>query len=385
MKYPDDCTDFYKSLPAFYGEVSDLMVRKELFKPVPKSWHVIITDIKNSTNAVLEGKHDIVNYLATGSIVTVLNVAHKYRVEIPFFFGGDGATFLVPGSLLDEIMDSLCNYSENAQATSGLELRVGTVSVAAIMEKGHRLEMAKFSSSDAFIIPIIIGEGLIYAEIVVKATSFDNKFKSKTGSTPDLSGMQCRWDQIPPPKKHEEVITLLIVSRDPDLQRISFRRIIDAIDRIYGSPDERQPISVAKLRLKTTFKCVRLERKLFVRNARILNFLGSLADKISTIFFFKTRAGKKYLKSLVARSDTFVIDGRINTVISGTKKQRRRLEVLLNSMEAQGLIWFGLYISSSSVMSCYVRNLENGHIHFVDGADGGYTNAAGSIKNKMHS
>jgi hypothetical protein len=111
-----------------------------------------------------------------------------------------------------------------------------------------------------------------------------------------------------------------------------------------------------------------------------LNYISSLADKIITRFYFKTSKGKRYLESLVALSDTFVIDGRINTVMSGTKRQRLRLEELLTKLEANGLIWYGLHISNASVMSCYVRNLEKGHIHFVDGADGGYNMRPGAMK-----
>ena len=44
---------------------------------------------------------------------------------------------------------------------------------------------------------------------------------------------------------------------------------------------------------------------------------------------------------------------------------------------------FGLFVSSESVMSCYVRNLNDRHVHFVDGAEGGYTNAASIIKRKL--
>jgi hypothetical protein len=69
MIYNTDHTDFYKTLPIFHGGLSELMTKKALFEKVPESWHVIITDIKNSTDAVTDGKHDLVNYLATGSIV----------------------------------------------------------------------------------------------------------------------------------------------------------------------------------------------------------------------------------------------------------------------------------------------------------------------------
>jgi hypothetical protein len=82
-------------------------------------------------------------------------------------------------------------------------------------------------------------------------------------------------------------------------------------------------------------------------------------------------------------SDTLVIDGRINTVISGTESQRMQLTIALDSLEKEGVLLYGMHVSSSAVMSCYVRDLEDGHIHFVDGSDGGYTQAAGILKRKL--
>jgi hypothetical protein len=99
-------------------------------------------------------------------------------------------------------------------------------------------------------------------------------------------------------------------------------------------------------------------------------------------FYFRTEKGKRYLHQLVDMSDTLVIDGKINTVISGTSQQRKLLEAELNKLEQDGDISYGLYVSKESVMSCYVRNLNEDHIHFVDGAEGGYTKAAGMLKRK---
>ena len=83
--------------------------------------------------------------------------------------------------------------------------------------------------------------------------------------------------------------------------------------------------------------------------------------------------------------DTLVIDGRINTIITGSVSQRKELEQLLNQMEQDGEILYGLHISNASIMSCYVRDLKDDHIHFVDGSDGGYTQAAKILKAKFNS
>ena len=100
-------------------------------------------------------------------------------------------------------------------------------------------------------------------------------------------------------------------------------------------------------------------------------------------YYFSTKKGKSFLNEIVELADTLVIDGRINTVISGNTKQRLQLEEALNKLETEGKIRYGLFVSKESVMSCYVPNEENAHIHFVDGAEGGYTKAAGVLKQKI--
>ncbi|MGH2553391.1 MAG: DUF3095 family protein, partial [Chitinophagaceae bacterium] len=73
------------------------------------------------------------------------------------------------------------------------------------------------------------------------------------------------------------------------------------------------------------------------------------------------------------------------TVISGTRQQREQLQNALDELENNGEINYGLFVSDESIMSCYVRNLNEDHIHFVDGSDGGYTKAAGVLKKKIYS
>ena len=69
-------------------------------------------------------------------------------------------------------------------------------------------------------------------------------------------------------------------------------------------------------------------------------------------------------------------------MISGTSGQRELLKDELDKLETAGNIHYGLYVSKESVMSCYIRSLNKDHIHFVDGAEGGYTKAAGMLKRK---
>ena len=66
---------FYSRLPVNEISLSDLLTEDHLFYKVPANWHVVITDVKNSTGAVQAGLHETINLIATASIVAVLRTS----------------------------------------------------------------------------------------------------------------------------------------------------------------------------------------------------------------------------------------------------------------------------------------------------------------------
>ena len=376
---------FYSRLPVNEISLSELLAEEHLFYKIPSNWHVVITDVKNSTKAIEQGVHETVNLLATGSIVAVLNIAHKANISIPFFFGGDGASFILPTSILEPVLQALSLYRENTTDNFNLELRVGTVPVADIYQAGHLLQVSKLRSTQLFVIPIVLGDGLAYAEKIIKGEDYKLLQVNKGPKELDLTGMQCRWDKIKPPQNFDEVVSLLVVVRNNDQQVVVFKKVIDLLDTIYGEPERRKPISIPMLKLKATIEKIGLEmRTRFGGRMKPVYLFSNWIKMLLGDFYFRTSKGKEYLQQLVALSDTLVIDGKVNTVISGTAMQREKLQAALNQMEQNGEINYGLYVSRESVMSCYVRNLNEEHIHFVDGAEGGYTKAAGMLKRKYN-
>ena len=101
---------FYSDLIRQDLELSQLLMKKECFETVPEDWHVVITDIQSSTKAVREGQQQLVNLIASGSIIAAINIARDAATSVPFFFGGDGATLLVPPILLEPIMTALMEH-----------------------------------------------------------------------------------------------------------------------------------------------------------------------------------------------------------------------------------------------------------------------------------
>ena len=373
---------FYSRLPVNEIPLSDLLTEEHLFYKIPVNWYVVITDVKNSTAAIQQGLHETINLVATGSIVALLNIAFKSQLTVPFFFGGDGASFIIPPTLLDTTMHALLQHKENTKNNFNLELRVGYVPIAEIYEQGYALNISKLRTSELFAIPVLLGDGLTYAEKKVKGPDYMFAALPATDAELDLSGMQCRWDRIKPPENYFEVVSLLVMAREGVKQSLAFKKVMDSIDVIYGAPQTRKPISVGKLKLKTTLAKLGLEVRTRMGGFRLFSLLNTWIRTSIGYFYFKTKKGRVYLHSLVDMSDTLVIDGRINTVISGTAQQRELLETALSKIERDGEIFYGLYVSKESVMSCYVRNINDGHVHFVDGAEGGYTKAAGVIKQK---
>lgn len=374
---------FYSDLPLHKIAISELMAHEILFKTVPETWHVIITDIVGSTPAVFGGRHQEVNLIATGSIVTVLNIAFSMDITVPFFFGGDGATFIVPQSVASKVMDALQIYKRNTMANFNLELRTGIVPVTDVYKKGHFIQIAKLKRSKSFSIPIVLGNGLGYAEAIIKGEDYLLSEKKNNLSELDLSGMQCRWDKIAPPDNKEEIVTLLVIATDRSHQAPVFQKVLEKMDSLYGAPEKRQPISIAKLKLKSTFNKLGTEMRARLGKIHVLELLKTWIVTLYGYVYFRTKKGRQYLKSLVEMSDTLVVDGKINTVISGSIAQRKALQEMLDDMEAKGEIFYGIHTSGASIMSCYVRDNEDGHIHFVDGSDGGYTQAAKMLKAKF--
>ena len=374
---------FYSRLPVNEIPLSDLLTEEHLFYKIPQNWYVVITDVKKSTKAVERGLHETVNLIATGSIVAVLNIAYKANITVPFFFGGDGATFIIPSSILASVLHALVIHQENSKRNYDLTLRVGSVPVADIYEQAHGLHISKLRTSQLFSIPVLLGHGLSYAEKVIKGEDYILSPQSPKEEELDLTGLQCRWDKIKPPQNYDEVVSLMVTARDSEKQAAAFKKVIDILDEIYGEPEKRKPISVPMLKLKATLEKIKQEMRVKFGGFRPTYLLHKWITILLGYFYFRTKQGKKYLLQLVDMSDTLVIDGKINTVISGTTSQREKLQMALNDLENSGDINYGLYVSKESVMSCYVRNMNERHIHFVEGSEGGYTKAAGMLKRKF--
>ncbi|AWV97160.1 DUF3095 family protein [Arcticibacterium luteifluviistationis] len=377
---------YYTKLKNSNKNLVELLDSESAFSDVPNTWHVVVVDILNSTQAVDEGKHHQVNLTATGSIISVLNTIRKEKqsIEIPYFFGGDGATFILPSLLLKKIVLVLDNYSLHIKRNTNLTLRVGHVPVSHLTTENCSLKIVKHRLSAQLSIPIVLGNGLKKAEEIIKRDFQENNLTNFKEDLLNLEGMECRWEQVNPNQTQNKVVCLLLDAVNDSNQREVYKNVLTKMDAIFGTFEIRQPIKSDKLKLSFSILKIWEEMKISLAKKN----LGYLFKNwISTLFgkFYLSLSpnGIQYLKQIGQLSHTFMLDGMINTIFTAEQPKIDLFLAYLNQLEKDKKIIFGIHITHASVMSCYVLDRKTKHSHFVDGTEGGYTSAAKMFKEKM--
>ena len=380
---------FYDQLPVL-DDFADV-ARPEQYTPVPSDWVVAVGDVRDSTGAIDEGLYKEVNMVGGAIIAAVLNaVGHR---SVPYVFAGDGAALCVPGSYTDAVEAALGGARRMADESFGLRLDVGMVPVQDLVQDGHTIMVARYRLSDEIVQAVFLGSGLYVAEERVKAdpTGPYGIPVSVTGPA-DFEGLQCRWDNVP--SHREEIVALLVHATGTTLQESAdiYDEVIDRLRNIYGADDSSRPVLHSQIQMNLSPDGVSPERgvrtygkgwwerlaywpRVWVQGTigRVLMALGWVTEE--------TDWGA-YKKDLETHTDFRKMDGTLRQVLAGTRGQREALEQYLEAQYQAGRLVYGLDVSGSAMITCLVFQYEKEHVHFVDGADGGYANAARDLKER---
>ena len=378
---------FYNRLKKHHTPLHKLLGNEKLFKAIPEDWHVIVADIKNSTQAVRDGLHQQVNLAATGTIVSVLNeIKTRFKsLNIPYFFGGDGVTFIVPDVVCKTVLEVLENYRHHVKNNFNLTLKVGAMPIHQIYSNGLSIKIARVVLNTSLTLPIVLGNGLKYAERKIKASFVDEVINPAKISSISLEGMECRWKEIDSPTKEEKIVCLLVHCQDESSQSEVYSHTISTINKIFGNYKKRHPISIKKLKLDLSIKKMKDEMYARLGKRNVFYFLKNwLTTIIGKFYFIYFKEGRDYLKMVKQLSYTLMIDGTLNLLIAGKEHEIEQLKQVLDKLEQEDKIKYGIHITHASIMSCYVQDRQTNHIHFIDGAEGGYTAASRMFKSKMN-
>lgn len=384
-----DSNLFYQALHAEKLSLSVLLSDSSRFYEVPPDWFIFVTDVVNSTKAVQNGKDKEVNLVAASSIIAAINLAARHRLEIPFVFAGDGTIILCPPMLANDMAAVMAAHRSHSRNVFGLDLRVGMIPLRALYDAGHTLAVARQFVTAFYAQAVFIGSGVAAAEEWVKKNEDYHIPGDGDRALYDLTGLECRWDTVRPPDKMPEVVCLIVKTHQQADETPVYGKLLTALDLIYGTFEMRHPVHPSKMRLLISLRNLGNET-LMKKGRRKAGALIKLFFRVTGgLFYFgwnlKTHhiRGNEYKQQLVAATDTLKIDGTLKTIFAGTFEQRIQLLDMLNDLETRGILSYGHFVSSASVMTCYVKSLNREHFHFLDGFGGGYTRAAYEFKSKI--
>src|SRR5262249_9321613 len=82
---------------------------------------------------------------------------------------------------------------------------------------------------------------------------------------------------------------------------------------------------------------------------------------------------KVYKREVVENSDFRKYDDGLRMTLDCTARLADEIEARLMRAEADGVARYGVHRQSAAIMTCIVPSIyESNHVHFIDGAAGGY-------------
>ena len=373
-----DTTDtFYASIPVRRG-FRGLMDPAQ-YTPLPADWTVGIADIVQSTKAIAEQRYKAVN-MAGAAVIASLTNALGDR-EFPFVFGGDGASFAVPPRDAEIAREAMAATAAWADSELGLTLRVALIPIAAIRSQGLDVRVARYAPSENLSYAMFSGGGLAWADGAVKRGAFAVT-PAPPGTWPDLSGLSCRFQEF---HAAQGMILSLIVLPLPGGDPAAFRALTEEIVALVeASPDAGRPVPAQGPAMGWPPQGVDLETRAAPGDRRLRR--AALLAK-TFVFFLIMRSGIRiggfvpatYMRQVVENSDYRKYDDGLRMILDCTPDLADVLERRLAA--AAGTARYGLFRQDAAMMTCFTPSpTRSDHVHFVDGARGGYAAAATAMK-----
>jgi hypothetical protein len=371
---------FYSSIPVFRGFAS--LMDPALYLPLPDDWIVGVADIVESTKAIAEARYKAVN-MAGAAVIAAITNALDGR-EFPFVFGGDGAGFAVSPDDRARALEALAATATWVKEDLDLVMRVALVPVAAIRAMGLDVRVARFGPSPNLSYAMFSGGGLGWAEAAMKRGEFAVK-TAPSGTQPDLTGLSCRFQEIP--SVRGLILSVLVVpARGADA--VAFRKLIEeVIALVERSPDAGRPVPPDGPSLRWPPAGVEYEARAHRGGSLFKRRTAVLAHTLFVylIMRFGISVGgfvpKTYVQQVVENSDFRKYDDGLRMVLDCTPELESALTQRLAQAASAGVARFGLHRQDAAMMTCFTPSpMRSDHVHFIDGARGGYASAATALK-----
>ena len=372
---------FYDTLPRRTA-FSD-MAQPENYTALPDDWVVGTSDIVGSTAAISAGKYKVVNMIGAAVISAQINGAGGRA--FPFIFGGDGAAFAHPPEYAEAARAALAAVQVWAREEFDMGLRVGLFPVADIRAARREVAVARYQVSDGVDYAMFTGGGVVWAEAQMKG-GMDTVPAAPAGTQPDLTGLSCRWSHMK--SRNGTILSLLVQPRDgvaADAFAAVAQSVLDAVGHLdrdgHPSPAEGPgtgwPPPGAILEAHASHGSMPLAK----RKRQILFETAIAWVLLKTKIKLGGFDPAHYQRTVGGNADFRKFDDGLKMTIDCDADTVARLKDLLQVAADAGTISFGMHTQDEAMMTCIVPSImDDTHVHFIDGAAGGYTQAAMGIK-----
>ena len=387
-----DSTGFYADLEPF-ERFADFVAFGD-YTPLPDDWWMLVADVTGSTQAIREGRYKSVNMVGASAIMAVLNV--RGAVEIPFVFGGDGATLAVPPVLKDAACRALLALQARSRAMFGLELRVGAVGLADLRARGQDVRLRKYRLSPGNHLAMFAGEGVNLAERLVKTDLEGDRYRLQAGqdtpATPFLEGLSCRWDPLVSTRGCMLNLMVQATAADAAEEGRVLAATIAAIGDVLGRDlTEHAPANKGSMTFRWPPRGLILEARATAGTRPVWRrYLEVLVSSLLQAWAERTRSrvgpydAPVYDEELRANTDFRKYDGMFRTLLDVTAAQAAAIEAVLEEGYRAGDLVYGTHTAPEALMTCLLFDLEQSeHVHFVDGGNGGFAMAAVGFKARL--
>jgi hypothetical protein len=371
---------FYGTISVFRGFTR--LMDPSLYAPLPSDWSIGVADIVGSTKAIAQARYKAVNMAGAAVIAAVTNALEGR--EFPFVFGGDGASFAVAPDDLERTRQALAATAAWVKEDLDLEMRVALVPIAAIRAQGLDVRVARFGPSPNLSYAMFSGGGLGFADTAMKRGEFAVTM-APPGTQPDLSGLSCRFEEIPAARG---LILAVLVMPVPGADPAAYRKLIeDIVALVERSPDQGRPVPPGGPPLRWPPAGVEFEARAQRGGPLFKRRLGVFAWTL--FYYFIMRFGIKvggfvphiYVQQVVENSDFRKYDDGLRMVLDCTPDLERELSARLAAASSAGVARYGLHRQDAAMMTCFTPSaIRSDHVHFIDGARGGYASAATALK-----
>ena len=377
----DDPSGFYRDLPRVHA-FEDLL-QPDRFTDLPMDWRIAVSDVVNSTGEIAAGRYKTVNMVGAAGISAVSNALGG--APFPFVFGGDGASLAVWPEAASRVEEAMAQVQSWASAEFGMTLRVAMIPVRDAVAAGHTVRLARYQVWGGADYAMFAGGGLRWAEGQMKAGRYPVP-AAPPGARPDLTGLSCRWS--PMPTEHGTILSVVVspsAGADPQAVTEVLRALVTLVQRLErggnpapaDGPGTNWPPNGATLEAHAR----RGQGPLATarRKALFESFVAWLL--IRTGLKLGGFDARRFRRIVGQNADFRKLDDGLKMTLDCDPDTAQRIEALLRQAADRGVLSYGLAEQDEAMMTCIVPSiLTDDHLHFVDGAAGGYTLAAARMK-----